>query len=696
VSARAIVELFSAVAGLTGAIVVFFSRKFGPSSWLLACFLGAGGVTSGILLLGAQAGLTDDGGIFRIAFASLLLCAPLGLFFTWTVGRANYGQALGERRRVLLLIIIALPLTLASIFFLRPALGEEQIMTLDYTALGPGGYFSALYLMVVSVMALAGLEQLVRSADERVRWEIKFLVLGVGGAYGAMIYIASQVLLYSFRYALLPRDTLNVFSTVFVLSCALILVSWRRSSAGSRIAVSQSFIYSSITLLCVGIYLIVSSLVARWVSQWGEPGIRTEAIVFLLSVMALASILFWTSFRHRARLWLHRHIFSGKYDYRRYWMETTEKVRSVDDLEPAALALARIIQSALGSIDVSVWLRTRNPDSLMLLAALGTKFDAENRDAQSIVERVIDLESPVSQQEVASLDGAKDLQAFMQRTNAVLLVPLVSSGRTVGLVAVGSDRSGQSFDWEAREFLRILANHAASELHKSELLTTLISAKEAEAFRSFSTFLLHDLKNFASTLSLIAKNADRYRENPEFQRDAFQSVFDTAEKMKRLCNSLRIFSGSLAANKKPVDLNEIVHSVADKLNAGIASYLRLELGELPNIMADSEEIERVVQNLLLNAREAISPKGTIIVRTRGLEDTIELSVMDDGRGMTREFLQKELFLPFHTTKSDGLGIGLFQSRKIVEAHSGSIHVESEEGKGSTVRVILPILTAVTK
>jgi putative PEP-CTERM system histidine kinase len=695
-SVRALVELFSSVAGLTGAILVFVFRKFGPASWLLALFLAAGALTSGVLLLGVQAGLQDDADISRIAFASLLLCAPLGLFFTWTVDRADYRQALGERRRVLLLIIIALPLTLASIFFLRPALSEEQIMPMGFTALGPGGYFSALYIIVVSVLALAGLEQIVRSADERVRWEIKFLVLGMGGAYGAMIYIASKVLLYSFRYALLPRETLNVFSTVFVLSCALILVSWRRTSAGSRIAVSQSFIYSSITLLCVGIYLIVSSLVARWASQWGEPGIQTEAIVFMLSVMALASVLFWTSFRHRARLWLHRHIFSGKYDYRRYWMETAEKVRSVDDLDAAALALARIIQSALGSIDVSVWLRTRNPDGLKLLAALGTKFNAENRDAQSIVERVIDLESPVSQQEVASLDGAKDLQAFMQRINSVLLVPLVSSGRTVGLVAVGSDRSGQSFDWEAREFLRILASHAASELHKSELLATLISAKEAEAFRSFSTFLLHDLKNFASTLSLIAKNADRHRENPEFQRDAFQSVLDTSEKMKRLCNSLRTFSGSLAANKKTVDLNEIVHSVADKLNAGVASHLRLELGELPNIMADWEEIERVVQNLLLNAREAISPQGTIIVRTRGLDDTIELSVKDDGRGMTRAFLQKELFLPFHTTKSDGLGIGLFQCRKIVEAHSGSIHVDSEEGKGTAVRVILPILTAVTQ
>ncbi len=260
----------------------------------------------------------------------------------------------------------------------------------------------------------------------------------------------------------------------------------------------------------------------------------------------------------------------------------------------------------------------------------------------------------------------------------------------VGLLTVGADRSGQPFDWEAREFLRVLGNHAAGELHKADLLSTLVEAKETEAFRTFSTFLLHDLKNFASTLSLIAKNASKHQQNPEFQRDAFQSVFNTAEKMKRLCNSLRTFSGNPAANKKLNNLNHIARAAADNLAVELAGRLKVELGEIPPVTVDAEEIERVLQNLLLNAREALSAEGTITLRTLVRDGQVEVSVEDNGHGMSREYVERELFLPFHTTKSDGLGIGLFQSRKIVEAHNGSIRVESELGKGTTIRLLFPI------
>jgi putative PEP-CTERM system histidine kinase len=277
----------------------------------------------------------------------------------------------------------------------------------------------------------------------------------------------------------------------------------------------------------------------------------------------------------------------------------------------------------------------------------------------------------------------------MENTHASLLVPLSSSSRIVGVITVGPDRSGRAYDWEAREFLRALAGHAAGEFHKSDLLATLVEAKEDEAFRAFSTFVLHDLKNFASTLSYIAQNAPRHQHNPEFQKDAFQSVYDTAEKMKRLCNSLRTFSSALAADKKLADLNQVVRSVADTLNAGISKHLRLEMTDLPPVLVDPEEVKRVIQNLLLNAREAISEDGTIIVRTSDLGDKIEVSIQDNGKGMSPSFREKELFQPFHTTKSGGLGIGLFQSKKIMEAHRGSILVESEERKGTKVTLIFP-------
>ena len=95
-------------------------------------------------------------------------------------------------------------------------------------------------------------------------------------------------------------------------------------------------------------------------------------------------------------------------------------------------------------------------------------------------------------------------------------------------------------------------------------------------------------------------------------------------------------------------------------------------------------------NLVLNARDALGPGGRIRVRTELVGGSVVLTVTDNGCGMSAAFLKDSLFRPFQSTKKKGLGIGMFQSRMIVEAHGGSIRVESETGKGSTFRVSLPV------
>jgi signal transduction histidine kinase len=183
---------------------------------------------------------------------------------------------------------------------------------------------------------------------------------------------------------------------------------------------------------------------------------------------------------------------------------------------------------------------------------------------------------------------------------------------------------------------------------------------------------------------------DYLKDNPEFQRDAFRSVFETAEKMKLLCNRLGTFSSSFATRRTMADLNRVVREVSSSLEAPSAERVRLELGEIPLLWIDVDEIASVLRNLLLNAVEAVSAAGAVTVRTSQSNGRVEVVVQDDGHGISREFMEKDLFVPFRTTKTAGLGIGLFQSLKIIEAHGGSIDVESEAGKGTTVRAALPV------
>jgi putative PEP-CTERM system histidine kinase len=682
-------NLIPATTGLALAAVVLAAPRFGKTSWLLSLFLALPAVAFGLQAFGDG----STGSIEWLAhtsFASLVLAFPSLLIFLWTFDRSDYRQVLRRRLVGVLAVVLPAPALAVLLFVVRTAVDGAYLVSGGFVALGPAGYASAFYVLVLSVLALASLEQTLRTVEERVRWEIKFLVLGLAVSGASAIYIASKVLLYSARFALLPLGPLQVFPIVSLLACILVFVSWRRSSGRQVIAVSQSLVYSSITLLGVGIYLIASSLLARWAAGWGGGRIQLEVIVFLLSAVALGMILLWTGFRHRARLWMRRHIFAGRYDYRRHWMEASEKLRSIDSPETAARALAEITQTTLGAIDVSVWLREREPNRLRLLAALGDSPQTPETLVHGIVEDLVEYTEPVEPERVTK--SKRNVVDFLTQTRAQLLVPLVSSDRLIAVMTLGSDRSGQPFDNEAREFLKVLAGHAAAEFHKADLLRTVLEAKETEAFRTFSTFLLHDLKNFASTLSLIATNATRHADNPEFQKDAFRSVFDTAEKMKRLCNSLRTFSGNIAIIRRLQDLNQIARDVADSMGDGLGKALRLELEELPQVPVDPEEFARVLQNLLLNAWEAIGDGGEIVLRTGRSDGKVLVRVKDDGKGMSEEFQQNELFHPFRTTKSDGLGIGLFQCRRIIEAHRGTIEVESKVGEGTVVTVTLPLVS----
>ncbi|HZO83905.1 MAG TPA: ATP-binding protein, partial [Verrucomicrobiae bacterium] len=94
--------------------------------------------------------------------------------------------------------------------------------------------------------------------------------------------------------------------------------------------------------------------------------------------------------------------------------------------------------------------------------------------------------------------------------------------------------------------------------------------------------------------------------------------------------------------------------------------------------------------LLTNAVDAVDQKGEITVATAARNGWATISVTDNGCGMTPEFINHSLFRPFQTTKKKGIGIGMFLSKMVIEAHEGKIEVDSQPGKGTTFRVLLPI------
>ena len=126
----------------------------------------------------------------------------------------------------------------------------------------------------------------------------------------------------------------------------------------------------------------------------------------------------------------------------------------------------------------------------------------------------------------------------------------------------------------------------------------------------------------------------------------------------------------------------------------VKSFVRVpvaqSLGKVPPLSIDGEQMYKVIENLLINANDAVKQDGRISIATSSNENWAEIAVQDNGYGMSREFIEKSLFLPFQTTKKQGMGIGLYHCKTIIEAHGGRVEVESEEGKGTTFRVRLPV------
>jgi putative PEP-CTERM system histidine kinase len=256
------------------------------------------------------------------------------------------------------------------------------------------------------------------------------------------------------------------------------------------------------------------------------------------------------------------------------------------------------------------------------------------------------------------------------------------------------DRVGRDdsfFTAEDFDLLKTIADQAAANLYNLMLGERLRKAKEMEAFQAMSAFFVHDLKNVASKLSLTMQNLPIHFDNPEFRADALKSFSQSLNKINSMCTRLSALSQKLELKKLKTDLNQIISTVVAEMDTTTGAEIVFEPGSSLQVNVDTEHFQKVIVNLILNAKEATDGGGTIRVRTLGRDKWIECTVTDNGCGISQEFIKTSLFRPFQTTKNRGMGIGLYHSKAIIEAHDGKIEVESKEGKGTTFRVLLPAL-----
>jgi len=475
---------------------------------------------------------------------------------------------------------------------------------------------------------------------------------------------------------------------------------FRGNPLETSVYLSHKFLYNSLTILIIGIYFILVAVVS-WVSSRFYDVSTINVVIFLifLGLLGMAAYLLSDRMSLKRKRFISHHLKRPLYDYQSIWEAFTQQTASVTNASDLCSETVKIISRTLEILSVTVWLVDEEQESLsfggstVLTAeqASGVKF--AGRNGEKLIRAMAGQEMPVDLEKHED-DWVGDLmQSYEDETKEGRIrycVPMRASGRLVGVMTLSSKVFYEPLSFEDSELLKTIADQAAALLLNIELSERLRRAREMEAFRDMSAFFIHDLKNLANKLSLVTQNLPKHLDNPEFREDALRTISQSVVKINTMSSRLSLVSSKLELHLGEEDLEEFIRQSLAGLNGFIKVPVRMELGHTGTVFMDPGEMKKVVDYLLLNEQEAKIGAGEITVRTGRSARWAEYSVVDDGCGMTRDFVERRLFRPFQTSKQKGMGIGLFHCKAIVEAHGGKIEVETEEGKGSTFKVLLPV------
>jgi len=273
-------------------------------------------------------------------------------------------------------------------------------------------------------------------------------------------------------------------------------------------------------------------------------------------------------------------------------------------------------------------------------------------------------------------------------SRAWIAVPLVHFNRLAGLILLARPRINRTLDWEDLDMLRVVGRQVASYLAEYRSQESLSEVQRFDEFNRRMAFIMHDIKNLVSQLSLLAGNAKRHAGNPEFQADMIDTLQESARKMNGLLERLAQHNKANPEEPKPVKVAELIHSTIEKKRL----LHSVESGQIDDltIFADPARVEQILGHLIQNAIDASNQNEPIIINARRRDLSVAIEVCDHGIGMSNEFIRSQLFKPFASSKQGGFGIGAYEARELARAMNGRLEVESTEGVGSSFTLILPL------
>ncbi|MGB7184903.1 MAG: XrtA/PEP-CTERM system histidine kinase PrsK [Burkholderiaceae bacterium] len=553
--------------------------------------------------------------------------------------------------------------------------------------------------IAAAMFGLVVLEQVYRNASPGKRWSIRFLAVALLAMLGFDLLLFSDALLYSKlnTHWFTARGFANALLAPLFGLAAIRNREWKLD-----ISVSRRVVFHSTALLGSIAYIVMVGLGGYYVRQvGGEWGAVAQALIIFVAATALLILLFSSGMRASLRVLISKHFFDYRYDYREEWLKLTQllsqpgntrrQLSGDENLPERALqGMAALVDSA----GAGLWLH--EPGGLYgFQAALDyngptSEIAGDHSIANYLKNRqwVIDLNE--FHQDPERYPGLQIPAEFLNKS-LWLVVPLLLRDELIGIVVLKNSVAPIPVNWEVRDLLKTAGRQIASHLGVQQATKQLLQSQQFDSFNRLSAFVVHDLKNLVSQLSLLSENAKKHRNNPQFQTDMVETVNNVLQRMQGLLLQLRAGTKPIES-PIPIPVTSVLEKATHQKRMSRPSP-SLEIDQSlrsASVRAHAERLERVIGHLIQNAVEACSARGQVKVLAHAEAGMAIVEVIDNGKGMSEQFIRNRLFRPFTSSKPNGMGIGTFESREYIREIGGRLDVKSHPGKGTTFRIALPL------
>jgi len=572
---------------------------------------------------------------------------------------------------LLLLLALTLPMWSAFGFFAESAL-------FAYSRAG----------LLVALIALVLLEQIYRNAPSIAKRALLYLLIGVGSLFAYDLFLFAQVEFLNGigSYAWAMRGFVAALAAPFVA------VSIRRSPDWQLdIFVSRHVVFYSSMFVAVGCYLLLMALGGYYLRAIGGSwGSVAQVLFFLGAGIVLATIVFSETMRRHAMVFISKHFYRNKYDYRIEWLRFIQTLSAEDGADircTSARAIAQILSSPCGAIYTAD--ETGRGFRLSAIWPGQSRCDVcpEGVDrGEDWVKFVISKEWVIDLEEYRIAPDRYENVAMPEwlavATQWRIVSPLLERDQLVGFVLLAPPPPPFELTFEDRDLLKTVGRHVATYLAQHEASAKLADSRQFETYSRLVAFMMHDLKNSAAQLSLIVSNAPRHKQNPAFVDDAVETIANATDRIMRLIDLLQS-GASMETGRRT-----LLKAVVEKAAARCRTRQPMPEVRLPHedicVIANPERLGVVLEHVIRNAQDATGAQGVVHVELAYSQGSATVLIRDDGCGMTPEFIRDRLFRPFDSTKgSRGMGIGAYQVREYVRQLGGDVEVRSQTASGNS-------------